>query len=162
MVKNAARIVAAMFVVGFALIAWAGWSIWATGNASAALMAEGAVEVVGRVVSLDVEQSVAPMTTRTAPKANYNYYAVVAFEDAEGQFQRVRTAITAADYSRLQTAQDLPLRYAAADPRVIELRAGDLASNSVTGFWMMLAGLCGILLTVLVLRSRSRRSVERA
>jgi hypothetical protein len=157
--KNAGKILVTIAVMVFALVAWAGWSIWTTSNATSALMAAGSVEVVGKVVALEVEQSVPPITTRTAPKPSFNYYADVSFQDGEGQFQRVRTAISQFDYGRLRVEQDLRLRYAVADPRVVELHEGDLASGSNAGFWMMVCGLAGIGIAVAVYRRNRKPTV---
>jgi hypothetical protein len=153
--KHAGAIAAVIFAVAFAIVAGVGWLIWTTSGASAALMAQGAVDVVAKVEGLEVERK--RSTSSSSNRTSYSYYASVAFDDAEGRFQRVRTSISEADYNRLQTGQDLPLRYAAADPRVVELHEGDLASTSQVGYWVMLGGLAGIGLTVVVALFRSRR-----
>jgi hypothetical protein len=57
----------------------------------------------------------------------------------------------------LQTGQDLPMRYAAADPSVVELREGDLAAGAQFGYWFMMAGLAGIVITLVVAFVMRRR-----
>lgn len=153
--KHAGKIAAAIFAVVFAIVSGVGWLIWTTSGASAALMAQGAVEVVARVEGLEVERN--RSTSSNSNRTTTSYHAELSFADPGGARRRVRTSITEADYYSFQTGQDVPLRYAAADPAVVELHEGDLASTATVGYWLMAGGLCGLGLTVVVALFRSRR-----
>jgi Protein of unknown function (DUF3592) len=153
--KHAGKIAAAIFMGVFAIVSGVGWLIWTTSGASAALMAQGAVEVVAQVEGLEVERN--RSTNSNNNRTTTSYYADVSFADQEGTRRQVRTSISEADYYSLQTGQDLPLRYAVEDPSVVELHEGDLASTATVGYWVMVGGLCGLGLTVVVALFRSRR-----
>jgi Protein of unknown function (DUF3592) len=157
--KHVGKIVAAVFVAVFLIFAGVGWALWSFGGKNAALMAEGAVQVVARVEMLEMERQTQRDTTgnSTGTRTTYDYYAHVIFADQAGREQRARLSIGKTDYNTLQQGQDLPLRYAAADPSVVELREGDLAAGAALGYWLMLGGLMGVVVTLVIGLVRSRR-----
>ncbi|MGL5008908.1 MAG: hypothetical protein ACRC6I_03440 [Paracoccaceae bacterium] len=150
--RHAGKFAMAIFLFVSLMFAGVGWSIWTSGSERAALMAEGAVQVVARVDTLEMERETRRDTTSnsTGTRTTYSYFANVVFEDQAGREQGARLSIGRAEYNSLQEGDDLPVRYAAADPSVVELREGDLAGHAQFGYWFMLGGLAGLALVPIV------------
>lgn len=142
--KYAKLMVMGVFLFAFAILAGVGWFLKTLSGEGAALMAQGAVEVLARVDGVGSERR------RTNERTEYTYHADLSFQDQDGKTWRKQMSISRRDYESWQIGQEVPLRYAAADPSVTEFRAGDLAGSAAIGAWMMYGGLAGLALTVLV------------
>ena len=153
--KHAGKIAAGIFILVFLIFSGVGFVLSTFGGKAAALMAQGAVQVVARVEALDVERRTSNSTSNN--RTTYSYYANVAFTDTAGREQRARLSVGQTDYNSLQQGQDLPLRYAAADPSVVELHEGDLANGAQIGYWIMVAGLVGAGVTLAIAAFAMRR-----
>jgi hypothetical protein len=149
----------AICIAVFLIFAGVGWALWHFGGQSAALMAQGAVQVVAKVEGLEVERRTSNRSSDgiSRSRTTYSYHADLSFADQAGRAQRTRVSVSEVVYNRLQRGQDLPLRYAAADPSVVELHEGDLAAGSTIGYWIMLGGLVGVAGTLVVAFVRRRR-----
>ena len=152
--KHAAKFVVAAFIFVFVLFAGVGWAIKTFAGQNAALMAQGAVEVAARVDGVNSERR------QTDGRTTYSYRADLSYVDAAGKSWRQQVSIGQSDYQQWQIGQTVPLRYAAADPSVIELHAGDLAGGAAIGGWLMMGGIAGLVLTVAVALFRGRRKAE--
>jgi hypothetical protein len=139
--------VVAVFLTVFLIFTGVGWLIWSSGHASAALMNEGAVTTLAQVDSLYKSRS--NSTTSTSNSSRYNHYARVSYADAAGQPYQAHVSISKHSYNAWQIGQQISLRYAVADPSVVELRPGDLADEAQFGYWFMVGGLVGAGLTVI-------------
>ena len=135
--RAVAFIVAIVTSLIFAVIGGVGWL---NISKDAAVMAQGHAQVTARVVEKEIRRYIRNATARV------DYHVHLSFVDAEGVTHVVRKSVGAAEIYNMQEGQSLPLRYALADPTVVELREGDLGTTSRWAYWMMLGGFAGAVL----------------
>ncbi len=98
------------------------------------LLAREGVDTQGSVVDRVTESR-----RRSSGGTSHSYYITVRFPGSDGRNHSARHSVSVAEYNRLSLGSVVPIRYAASDPGVTEMEAGDSA-----GTGRMLLGLAGL------------------
>lgn len=142
-------IVATVTCLIFAAI---GGFLWRSNSGDAAVMAQGHVWTTAQVAEKETRRYLRNGVLR------YDYFFHLAFTDEAGGPHTVRKAVGVLVFQDTVEGQSLPLRYAVADPTIVELQEGDLQDLSHWTWWVMVGGLAGAVLLVLAGLVQGRRA----
>ena len=86
----------------------------------AALLASDAIETTATAVDRDRTRR-----NTSSGSARYDHYIILSYRDQDGGMHRARRSVSSATYDDFTRGEEMPIRYAAADPDIWELEAGD-------------------------------------
>lgn len=115
---------------------------WWSESRDAAAMAQGHVWTTARVAEKETRRFIRNGVLR------YDYFLHLAFADEAGGRHVVRKSVGALAFQDAFEGQGLRLRYAVADPTIVELQEGDLQGLSHWSWWVMAGGAAGAVLLV--------------